>query len=163
MCDVIGGSIKIARGPTRTMIILSNEDADRLFEVLSAVDVTEGGEMDIFRQNVMLKMELSIPSIDDEVITMRDESTDRAEDIRIVAEIAGKIQQMCIDIGDGCEDGDMSNVLLENAYYPGDSLNENISFATMAGQAYENLSTAYHVLHRAWETLVDLVGIMEAP
>jgi len=145
--DVIAGSIKVARGPTRTMITLSNEDTDKLFEALSTVDVTEGGEMDIFRQNMMLKIE----------------NSNATEAIRKLAEIAGKIQQMCIDIGDGCEDGDMSNVLLENAYYPGDSLNENISFATMAGQAYENLSTAYHVLHRAWETLVDLVGIMEAP
>jgi len=109
--DVIAGSIKVARGPTRTMITLSNEDTDKLFEALSTVDVTEGGEMDIFRQNMMLKIE----------------NSNATEAIRKLAEIAGKIQQMCIDIGDGCEDGDMSNVLLENAYYPGDSLNEILS------------------------------------
>lgn len=56
-------------------------------------------------------------------------------------------------IGDGCADDDLSNTLLENS--TGDQV--------MTGQAYEDLAIAYHCLHRATETITDLIGEAKGP
>ena len=67
-----------------------------------------------------------------------------------IRRIAQEVLRMKTLIGDGCADDDLSNRFLEQA-----------PDSTMTGQAYENLATAYHELHRAYETMIDIAGLME--
>ena len=71
----------------------------------------------------------------------------RIETVRTIAQEVLRLKSL---IGDGTEDDDMSNVFLEHA-----------PDSTMAGQAYENLATAYYELTRAYETMIDIAGLME--
>ena len=71
----------------------------------------------------------------------------RIETVRTVAQQVLRMKKM---IGDGTKDDDMSNIFLEHA-----------PDTTMAGQAYENLAIAYHALTRAYETMIDIAGLME--
>ncbi len=70
--------------------------------------------------------------------------------IEVVRDIAQQVLRVRAVIGDGTEDDDLSNIFLESA-----------PETVMTGQAYENLATAYHALTRAYETMIDIAGLME--
>ena len=70
--------------------------------------------------------------------------------IEMLRDIAQQVLRLKAVIGDGTEDDDMSNIFLELA-----------PDSTMTGQAYENLATAYYELTRAYETMIDIAGLME--